>query len=133
MITQGVWDKGVQGLGGDFCNTYEIWGVFGKGDPHTIHPMIKNVINFQRLNGVRPDHPHAKPKEVIKKLINYTTQKNDLVLDCFAGTGSTATSCIELDRRYYCIELEQDYVSKALTKIKRYTEEPEFAYGGTTT
>lgn len=120
LVTQGVWDKGVQGLGGDFCNTYEIWGIFKKGDAHANQRMIKNIISFQRLNGVRPDHPHAKPKQVLKKLLSYITPRGGSVLDCFAGSGSIAESCLELEYDYFCIELEQEHVDKALSKIKRY-------------
>lgn len=135
IVTQGIWDKGIQGLGGDFCNTYEIWGVFEKGNARAQSKMIQNVIRFQRLNGVRPDHPHLKPKEVIKKLISYTSAKNDIVLDPFAGSGSTAISCLELNRQYFCIEIDEDdngkslgYVDKAMTKIKAYHDSLMFEF-----
>lgn len=126
--TIGVWDKGVQGLGAGFCETWEEWIVFKKGNAKTSVKMVKNIINEMRMNGVRPDHPHLKPKGVVKKIINATTQRGDLVGDFFAGTGVTAVSCLELDRRYFCSELEQEHVAKALTKINAYHTAQQFEF-----
>lgn len=117
--TLGVWNKMVQGLGKGFAEAYENWAVFAKGDPQ-FNYMTKNVIDYMRPQGVRPDHPHAKPKQVIKKILDNVTKKGDLVGDFFAGSGSIAEACLELNRSYFCIELEQEHVDKALTKIKRY-------------
>lgn len=126
--TIGVWNKMVQGLGKGFAEAYENWILLAKGDAKCRY-MTKNVIDFMRPQGVRPDHPHAKPKQVLKKIIDNVTKKGDLVGDFFAGSGSIAEACLELERKYYCVELDEDdkgntmgYIDKALTKIKRYHE-----------
>jgi len=58
----------------------------------------------------RVKHPSQKPKALINRMIEMTTNENDVVLDCFGGSGTTAIACIELNRQYILIEREQDYI-----------------------
>jgi site-specific DNA-methyltransferase (adenine-specific) len=55
-------------------------------------------------------HPTQKPLFLIQKLIELVTNPGDLVLDPFAGSGTTALACKELNRNYICIEKEREYV-----------------------
>jgi site-specific DNA-methyltransferase (adenine-specific) len=55
-------------------------------------------------------HPTQKPLFLIQKLIELVTNPGDLVLDPFAGSGTTALACKELGRNYICIEKEREYV-----------------------
>lgn len=50
------------------------------------------------------EHPTEKPLSVIKKLILVNSNENDLILDPFAGSGTTLIACKELNRRYIGIE-----------------------------
>jgi hypothetical protein len=48
----------------------------------------------------RLGYPTQKPVALIKRLLEITTDKGDVVLDCFGGGGTTAKACSDLDRRF---------------------------------
>jgi site-specific DNA-methyltransferase (adenine-specific) len=54
-------------------------------------------------------HVTPKPVDLLKNIIVHTTDPGDLVLDCFAGTGSTGVACIALGRKCILIEKEESY------------------------
>lgn len=54
-------------------------------------------------------HPDEKNTILIKNLIKISTSKGDLVLDCFAGSGSTLLSAKETERRYLGFEINSNY------------------------
>ena len=58
--------------------------------------------------GVRFSTP--KPEQLLKRVIDLTTQPGDLVLDCFAGSGTTAAVAHKLGRRWVTVEVEDDTV-----------------------
>jgi site-specific DNA-methyltransferase (adenine-specific) len=62
-------------------------------------------------------HPTQKPVELMKQLIRLTTKEGDLVLDPFCGSGTTAIACLELGRRYICIEKDDEYYEVAKNRI----------------
>lgn len=55
-------------------------------------------------------HPAVFPMDLAKKVIRYYSFKNDVVLDPFAGTGTTARAAVELGRRYVAFERNEKYV-----------------------
>jgi len=55
------------------------------------------------------DHPTIKPLELVKRHILHATQENDIVLDTFLGSGTTAVACKELNRRYIGFEISEEY------------------------
>lgn len=57
-------------------------------------------------------------KEIADWFIERFTKENDIVLDPFFGTGTTAISCIEQNRRYIGFELIEEYYKLALERIK---------------
>lgn len=65
------------------------------------------------------DHPTSKPLELLAYPIQNSTQANAIVLDTFAGSGSTLMACEATDRVAYCMELDEKYASVIL---RRYAE-----------
>jgi len=63
------------------------------------------------------DHPTIKPLELVKRHISHTTQENDLVLDCFIGSGTTAIACKELNRNYIGIEIDPRWHKIAVDRL----------------
>lgn len=55
------------------------------------------------------DHPTQKPEKLIAKLVLASSKQNDLVLDPFLGSGTTAVVAKKLGRRYLGIEQDTDY------------------------
>jgi len=56
-------------------------------------------------------HPTVKPIELLKWLVALVTPKNGLVLDCFAGSGTTAIAARATGRNAVLIEKESEYVA----------------------
>jgi len=54
-------------------------------------------------------HVTPKPVDLLKNIIIHTTDPGDIVLDCFAGTGSTGQACEALGRKCILIEKEEEY------------------------
>ena len=66
-----------------------------------------SIIKFNRdRNGL---HPTQKPVELFKYLIKTYSNENQLVLDCFGGSGTTAIACIETNRQYILFENNPQY------------------------
>lgn len=62
-------------------------------------------------------HPTQKPLKLIRRLIEASSNKNDVVLDPFSGSGSTLVGCIQLNRHYIGIELDEKYYKIGLQRI----------------
>ena len=63
------------------------------------------------------NHPTIKPLELVKRHILHTTKKNDLILDCFSGSGTTCVAAKELGRRFIGIEIDPEYHKISLDRL----------------
>ena len=63
-------------------------------------------------------HPTVKPLKLIKQLILNCTDKNDVVLDTFMGSGTTAVACKETSRFFIGCEREENYHLTILQRLK---------------
>lgn len=63
-------------------------------------------------------HPTVKPLALMKYLITLGLPPGGVVLDPFAGSGTTAVACLELGRRFICIEKSADYHQMILDRIE---------------
>ena len=63
------------------------------------------------------DHPTIKPIELVKRLVRNHSKENDIVLDCFLGSGTTAVACKELNRKYIGIEIDKEYYDIAVNRL----------------
>lgn len=64
------------------------------------------------------NHPTQKPVALLEYLIKAYTNKDDCVLDCTAGSGSTLVACVNTNRRGIGIELMQEYYDIAVKRVK---------------
>ena len=53
-----------------------------------------DVWNFPSVRPYRGKHPAEKPLEMLRHIISASSYEGDIVLDCFAGSGSTATTSV---------------------------------------
>jgi len=67
----------------------------------------------------RLDHPTQKPVSIMRHIIKIASKPNDLVLDCFAGTGTTGVACQLLNRHYVLIENNKLYYEIAKNRLSR--------------
>ncbi len=64
------------------------------------------------------EHPTIKPLELVKRHLKHATQPNDIVLDCFLGSGTTAVACKELGRQYLGFEINKKFYDIACDRLK---------------
>jgi len=77
-----------------------------------------NVLKYPICGGnERTKHPTQKPLRLISKLLSIHSWKNDIVLDPFLGSGTTAVACKQLHRNFIGIEKEPEYVKMAQARI----------------
>ncbi len=65
-------------------------------------------------------HPTVKPLNIIRTLIVNSSRENDLVLDPFMGSGTTAIACIMENRNYIGAELNEDYYEESILRLKQH-------------
>lgn len=101
-----------------------------KGLLHPFGPLVSDVwtdIHRMKHNKYRDEHPCQLPLHLLERLILMTTDENDIVLDPFNGTGTTALASKRLGRNYIGFELDKDYVE--ITENKLLQEEPNSKIG----
>jgi site-specific DNA-methyltransferase (adenine-specific) len=64
------------------------------------------------------DHPTQKPEKLLAKIILASTNPGDLILDPFAGSGTTAVVAKKLDRRFVAIESDEEYCLLAAKRLE---------------
>jgi len=69
------------------------------------------------------DHPTIKPLELVKRHLLHTTQENDVVLDTFLGSGTTAVACVETNRRYIGFEINPEYYQIAVDRLNGLSQQ----------
>jgi len=62
-------------------------------------------------------HPDEKNWKLIEKFIQITTNENEIVLDCFSGSGSTLVACEKSNRKWIGIEISPKYCEIAKQRI----------------
>jgi DNA modification methylase len=102
--------------------------------PFTTQLINSNLENFkycwywkQVLSDIKEEkdkfHPTQKPVELFEYLIKTYTNEGDLVLDNCAGSGTTAIACENLNRRYICIEKDDNYFQIGKERVIKHIEE----------
>lgn len=64
----------------------------------------------------RVDHPTQKPKMLIKRIIDIFSNENDLVLDCFCGSGTVGIVAKEINRNFICNDINEKYINIAMNR-----------------
>ena len=116
-----IWNKGNKIMGQYYMNQFEYILFLRKGKHRKINNCgtsdILNIANkkFKDENG-KNLHDTEKPIELMKILIENSSNKGDVVLDPFMGIGSTGLACI--DRNFIGIEIDEKYFNIAKERIE---------------
>ena len=111
-----VWDKTYFGMGSCFRNQHELILHFTKGvGADAQRRDVGNVLSHKPVR--KGDHPTEKPQALIDDLLSVCSAPGDLVLDPFAGSGTTAVAAENAGRRWICIERDPDYYAKAVDRV----------------
>lgn len=146
-----IWDR-VKGRGGKYnlTSTREdiLW--YSKTDNYTFNKTystipkktkgmgLKNGQPNRSLSNVFTDvsplvpwsaekvkHPVQKPLQLIERLLTVFSNEGDLVLDCFAGSFTTAVSAKRLNRDFICVEKDTNYFQIGQERLQRYEQEKQ--------
>lgn len=88
-----------------------------KGTYFSKHKNVDDYRKFYITKCRQGVHPAEKPVELIQRFIRVSTQKNDTVLDCFMGSGTTGVACAKEGRNFIGIEIDQDCFRLAERRI----------------
>jgi len=131
-----IWDKTLTGMG-DLASP---WGTsheritFGSYQPSTkaradgrgrLTARLRKgtVLRIQRTHGTATRrHPTEKPIELLSQLIESSSCRGDIVLDPFAGVGSTGVAAVLLGRRAVCVEIDEGYCAIAASRLRAASE-----------
>lgn len=83
----------------------------------------KNILDFSNANQNNKLHPTQKPVPLLEYLIKTYTQENETVLDFTMGSGSTGVACVNTNRDFIGIELDDKYFSIAKDRIEAAQKE----------
>jgi site-specific DNA-methyltransferase (adenine-specific) len=115
-----VWDRMVHGMGdlkSTFAPRYDTCIFAIKGSYVFPDGRPTDVIQSQRLNGADLLHPNEKPIDLMRRLIEVTTKPNDLILDPFAGSGTTCVAALQSGRRYIGVEISPQHYETAQRRL----------------
>jgi len=96
-------------LKAQYGQQYEIIFYANKGRRYIKGKRLSDVWFFNRVSGKKQKHQNEKPIELIAQILNKSSNENDLVLDPFLGSGTTALACERLNRRWIGIEINGEY------------------------
>ena len=100
-------------------NASEYFFMFVKSGKPTFKSEYDNAIYRHALchGHERTKHTTQKPLNLFKELIEKHSNVDDLVLDTFSGSGTTAVACEHLNRRYICVEKNKEYFDISNTRL----------------
>ena len=105
-------------LQAQYGQQYEIILYANKGRSKFKGKRFPDVWNFDRVAGKQQLHQNQKPLKLLHFILLNHTLENDLVLDPFAGSGTTLVACEKLNRRWIGIELEEGYCKIIKERLK---------------
>lgn len=110
-----VWDK--NNGKNDFADCELAWTNF-KSAVRKYKWTWNGMLQENMKNKEIREHPTQKPLKLFEMLLSDYSDENDLILDCFSGSGTTAVACHNLKRRFICIEKDYDYWKTSCERLK---------------
>lgn len=83
---------------------------------------VWDITNVKYNHPEKTEHPCQFPEELVKRLILSLTKPGDWVLDPYLGSGTTATVCVELGRKFIGAEVQQKYLDIAHDRVNEKIE-----------
>ena len=89
-------------------------------NPNKRYPKNEIIISsrMNECNPVNRVHPTQKPVELMEYLIRTYTDEGDLILDFTMGSGSTGVACLNTNRKFIGIELDEKYFNIAKKRLE---------------
>lgn len=131
-----IWAKSNAGMGSLYRSQHEEILVFKKGKaPHVNNVLLgrfgrnrSNLWRYDGANSFRPGrmddlttHPTIKPLDLVADAILDSSNRGDIVLDPFCGSGTTLLAAEKSGRRARCMEIDPHYVDAAVRRWEALT------------
>ena len=91
---------------GKLCG--EVWHITSERHKNKVNGKVQSM-----------DHITPKPLDLVERIIRASSNPGDVVLDCFAGSGTTAVAAQKLKRNFLCCELNKQYAQIARSRLKK--------------
>ncbi|MBD5401771.1 ParB N-terminal domain-containing protein [bacterium] len=131
-----IWNKGIGGMGTMYRSQHEMVPIFKNGKAkHQNHIQLgkngryrTNVWGYDGIRATNPAslellklHPTVKPVPMLHDILLDASSKNEIVLDCFGGSGSTLLAAERCKRRARLIEISPRYVDVIIFRWEKET------------
>ena len=120
-----IWDKGNKIMGTYYMSQFEYILFFRKGANKPINNFgTSDILRIPNKKMGNTDdggnyHDTEKPIALMKVLIENSSQEGELVLEPFAGIGSTLLACVESKRNYIGFEIDEKYYNISNQRLKK--------------
>lgn len=75
-----------------------------------------------RHKRIRNGYPTEKPVSLLKDLIENSSREGEVVLDCFAGSGSTLDAALQLNRQAIGVEISEEACNNIPTRLNAFSQ-----------
>ena len=120
-----IWDKQRNGMGDlstTFGYSYEFIIFASKGQPKIRGKRISDVWQFARVKPKEQEHQNQKPVDLLVQAIEKSSDEGAVIFDGFMGVGSTGVACVNTNRDFIGIELDENYFNIAKKRIEEAKE-----------
>jgi len=94
-----------------------------KGKKWTFNRQRSNYENglfkYPSVSSKERIHPTQKPVQLMEDLVRIHSNENDVILDPFLGSGSTGIACVNTNRSFIGMEVNEEYFNKAKNRIEQ--------------
>jgi site-specific DNA-methyltransferase (adenine-specific) len=122
-----IWDKRNPGLGQRYRRQHEMILVAhragGRIRWNADNRLVPNVLS--EMPSREREHPNEKPIDLISRLVATHSNRGDLILDPFMGSGTTGVAAVKLGRKFIGIEIEPRYFDIACCRIQAALDAPD--------
>ena len=85
--------------------------------------LVERDIMKEQRDYYNMQHPTQKPIRLMERLVSLVSKEEDIVLDPFMGSGSTGVACVNTNRNFIGIELDEKYFNIAKERIENAQHE----------
>jgi len=120
-----VWVKNAGTTGdtkGNFAYQNEFIIFASKGERDINPPRPSNTLFYRKVPPNQMIHPTQKPVDLIKFLVEKSSNEGEIVLDPFMGSGTTAIACESSGRNWIGIEIDDTIVARAKDRIASFRQ-----------
>ena len=114
-----IWEKSnpMPASGLSITNAVEYFIVLGDKALKSNKTYTKNIITTSVNSKMPKEHKAVMKYEVAEHFISMFTKEHDIILDCFMGTGTTGVVCVNTNRNFIGMELDDKYFEIAKARI----------------